>query len=281
MKARVNNYINHIAMVLDGSGSMQPLEDQIVKVADAQITYLAQRSKETDQETRVSLYVFEDRNTINCHVYDKDVLRLPSLKGLYRTKGQTPLIDATVKAIGDLEQTATLYGEHSFLIYVLTDGQENASSTRPSTLKQRIENLPSEWTLACFVPNQISKREAKSFGFPNDNIAIWDANAKGIAEVGETIRRTTDAYFTMRSKGVRGTKNLFSMDVGSLNKSAVTTSLNRLSPGQFRMYKVEEDVPVATFIEEKTRRAYRLGDLQQKGARGLHGRGCASVARPT
>lgn len=254
------NYINHIAMVLDGSGSMAPLSNQIVKVADAQIQYLAQRSKETDQETRVSLYVFENTNAIHCHVYDKDVLRLPSLDGLYRTVGQTPLIDATMKAIGDLEKTATLYGEHSFLIYVLTDGAENASANRPSTLKQRIESLPSEWTLACFVPNQIGKREAKTFGFPDDNIAIWDANAKGIAEVGEVIRRTSDAYFTMRSRGVRGTKNLFTMDVASLSKGKVATSLKRLGPGQFRMYKVDKDIQVSAFVEKETRRPYRLGE---------------------
>jgi hypothetical protein len=32
------------------------------------------------------------------------------------------------------------------------------------------------------------------FGFPADNIAVWDTSAEGLAEVGETIRRTTDTY---------------------------------------------------------------------------------------
>lgn len=260
----VNNYINHVAMVLDGSSSMTRLADQIVKVADAQTAYLARRSQETNQETRVSLYTFNSdgdrRARIECRAYDKDALRLPSLEGLYDTDGGTPLIDATMKAIDDLEQTATLYGEHSFLIYVLTDGEENTSKNRPATLKCRIEALPDEWTLACFVPHQIGKREAVSFGFPKDNVAIWDANASGIAEVGEVIRRTSDAYFTMRSKGVRGTKNLFTMDVDALDKRSVKSTLNRLGPGQFRIYKITADVPVADFVEQKTKRAYKIGE---------------------
>lgn len=256
----VNNYINHIAMVLDGSGSMSSLKNQVIQIADQQIEYLAQRSKETDQETRVSLYVFEGENAIHCHVYDKDVLRLPSLNGLYRTVGNTPLVAATLKAIDDLSKTATLYGEHSFLVYVLTDGENNVRTPAPAVLQKRIEQLPDEWTLACFVPNQLGKREAQSFGFPKDNIAIWDTNAKGIAEVGETIRKTTDAYFTMRSTGVRGTRNLFSLNTAALNKSTVARQLNRLGPGQFRMFPVKKDGRVDEFVEKQTKRAYRLGE---------------------
>lgn len=255
----IDNYINHIAMVLDGSGSMQNLAKEVVEIADQQVAYLARRSQETNQETRVSLYVFEGRDQIVCHAYDKDVLRLPSLAGLYRAKAQTPLIDATLKAIDDLEQTATLYGDHSFLVYVLTDGEENASSAMPATLSKRIENLPAEWTLACFVPNQLGKREAKQFGFPADNIAIWDTT-KGLKEVGESIRRTTDAYFKMRSSGGRGTKNLFAIDTDALSRNVVKKALQKLGPGQFRLFPVKADEPIASFVEGKTKRPYKLGE---------------------
>lgn len=52
MANKAANYINHIALVLDASGSMQYLAQDVVKVADNQIAYLAQRSNELDQETR-------------------------------------------------------------------------------------------------------------------------------------------------------------------------------------------------------------------------------------
>lgn len=257
---QINNYINHIALVLDGSGSMRSLERQVIQVADEQIKHLAVRSKELDQETRVTVYSFEDRGRINCLIYDKDVLRIPSVAGLYKTYGQTPLIDATLKAISDLEKTATLYGDHSFLIYVLTDGQENASANRPATLTTKLNSLPENWTLAAFVPNAIGLSEAKRFGFPKDNIQVWDTSAQGIAEVGETIRRTTDSYLVGRTKGVRGSRNLFAMDTGNLNRNVVATSLDNLHFGQYRLLSVPHEQRIDTFIEAQLGRPYRLGE---------------------
>lgn len=255
-----NNYINHIALVLDGSGSMSHLKSQVVQIADSQIAYLAQRSKELDQETRITIYGFFDTRDIQCLVYDKDVLRLPSIKSLYKTQGQTPLIDATIKAISDLERTATLYGEHSFLIYVLTDGAENASTNRPDKLKTVLASLPENWTLATFVPNAVGVSEAKKFGFSPDNIQIWDTSSRGISEVGEVIRRTSDTYLTNRTRGIRGYRNLFTFDSSNLTSRAVQTNLDALHFGQFRLFSVDREGRIDEFVEKQLRRPYRLGE---------------------
>lgn len=107
------NYINHVALVLDASSSMSHLSRKVVEVADQQIAYLARRSQELDQETRVTVYVFADK--VECVIYDKDVLRMPSLKQMYRAGGMTALLAATLKSQRELAQTAQLYGDHSFL----------------------------------------------------------------------------------------------------------------------------------------------------------------------
>jgi len=214
------NYINHIALVLDSSASMTHLSRQLIKVADAQIAYLAQRSKELNQETRITVYTFN--NTVKCVIYDKDVLRLPSIAEFYRPQGMTALIDATLKSQEDLAATAQLYGDHAFLTYVLTDGQENASRFHPGKLSGKLGNLPENWTVAVLVPDQNGKFEAKKFGFPADNIAIWDATTnKGVVEVGETIRQATDNFMVGRASGVRGSRSLFSTSVDTLNKATV------------------------------------------------------------
>jgi hypothetical protein len=54
------NYINHVALVLDASSSMSSHRSTVVKVADEQIKHLARRSTELDQETRVTVYAFAD-----------------------------------------------------------------------------------------------------------------------------------------------------------------------------------------------------------------------------
>lgn len=260
------NIINHIVLVLDASLSMTPVSKDLVKVADTQIQYLARRSKELDQETRVTVYKFNTTNyswnnevQIDCLVYDKDVLRMPSIAGLYEVDGATPLIDATVLALDDLALTPEKYGEHSFLVYVLTDGEENASRNTSAVLSQKIANLPENWTLATFVPNQIGVMEAKRFGFPKENIAVWDAtSAAGVNEMGEKIRQTTETFMQGRASGVRGTKNLFQMDVPSLTQ--VSQKIAPLHFGQFRLYEVDEKSRIDEFVEKKTGRAYKLGE---------------------
>lgn len=254
------NYINHIALVLDASQSMGHIAREVVQVADNQIKHLATRSKELDQETRVTVYVFDYADNIRCIFYDKDVLRMPSLQGHYRPTGYTALVDATMKSIEDLAKTPELYGDHAFLVYVLTDGAENASRKYNATqLTEKIKGLKENWTIAAFVPNQQCKFEAKKFGFPADNIAVWDTTAQGIAEVGEILRTTTDAYMTSRSLGVRGSKNLFNMPT-NLAKTDVSKKLSKLHAGQYRMAKVEAVEPIAPFVEKLTKRSYRLGE---------------------
>jgi hypothetical protein len=251
------NIINHIAMVIDRSGSMSGREASVEKVVDAQIAHLALRSKELDQETRVTVYVFD--GTIDCIVYDKDVLRLPSLAGQFRPRGSTALIRATMKSIEDLRKTPELYGDHGFLVYVITDGGENCDNGRAGELAKLIGGLKDNWTVAAFVPDILCKAECQRFGFPKDNIAIWDTNRHGVAEIGETIRQTTDAYMTGRTVGTRGYKNLFTMNT-RVDKAAVAAALPKLHPGQYRMAPVTDAGPIAPFVEQVTKRAYKLGE---------------------
>jgi hypothetical protein len=254
----VANYINHIAFLLDASGSMNHLTSKVIEVVDAQIRHLAKRSEELDQETRVSIFSFAGRLQFQCLVYDKDVLRLPKVpyENLY---GMTALVDATLQVIKDLEETPEKYGEHGFLLYVLTDGAENASIAKGSDLAKRLGSLPDHWTIATFVPDAVGMAEAKRFGFPAGNVKIWDTSAHGVEEVGEVVRKTTDTYMKGRASGIRGYKNLFAPDVSNLTTKAVH-NLAKLGPGQFRLLKVEDKDQISTFVERKLKRPYRLGE---------------------
>ncbi len=258
------NIINHIVLVLDASDSMRNVKDELIKVADNQIAYLATRSKELDQETRVTVYTFQGGNwysdkEVKCLIYDKDVLRVPSIKGLYQTGGATPLVDATLLALQDLAMTPEKYGEHSFLVYVLTDGMENTSTARPSDLTKVVNGLPDNWTLATFVPDQTGVFEAKQFGFPKENIAVWDTNSKGVEEVGRQIRESTERFMQARSTGARGVRNLFSLEKVTAS-DLQRANLTALHFGQFRLFDVEQKTRIDDFIERATGRAYKLGE---------------------
>lgn len=256
----MNGYINHVALVLDASSTMIPHRETVVAVADAEVRHLARRSQELDQETRVSVYAFASE--VRCLVFDKDVLRLPSLRDLYHPHGMTALVDATLRSQDDLAQTAQLYGDHAFLTYVLTDGQENYSSASGAQLARRLAALPGNWTVACMVPDQRGAHEAKKFGFPADNIAVWDATSRrGVEEAGGEIRRATESFMTGRAAGVRGTRTLFAGGAAQVNRDTVRASqgFRPLGRGTYALLGVNEDAAIRDFVERETGESYRTG----------------------
>ncbi len=263
------NYINHVALVLDASSSMSHLSRKVVEVADQQIAYLARRSQELDQETRVTVYVFADR--VECVIYDKDVLRMPSLKQLYRAGGMTALLAATLKSQRELAQTAQLYGDHSFLTFVLTDGQENASHRCPDAhgrdpralvgaVAEMIDRQEDNWTLAVLVPDQMGKREAMQCGFPKDNIAVWDATStQGLEEAGQVIQQATEQFMVGRSRGIRGSRAVFSTGGQAVNKDTIKAAgLTPVDPSAYQLIPVARDAAIRDWVTE-CGHTYRTG----------------------
>lgn len=263
------NYINHVALVLDASSSMSHLSSKVVEVADQQIAYLARRSGELEQETRVTVYVFADK--VECVIYDKDVLRMPSLKQLYRVGGMTALLAAALKSQRELAQTAQLYGDHSFLTFVLTDGQENASHRSPDApsrdpralvkaVSEMIETQQDNWTLAVLVPDQMGKREAMQCGFPKDNIAIWDATStRGLEEAGQVIRQATENFMVGRAQGIRGSRAVFSTGADAVNEDTIKAAgLTPVDPSKYQLIPVARDAAIRDWVIE-CGHTYRTG----------------------
>lgn len=263
MGSSQQNYINHFVLVLDASGSMSNLANDLIRIADAQIAQWAKESKEMNQETRVTIYSFDD--AAKCLIYDTDVLRLPSIKTLYEIGGMTALIDASILAIEDLAMTPEKYGDHSFLVFVLTDGEENRSRNSYLNLKTKIETLPDHWTVAALVPNVIGKRKAQQFGFPAGNIAIWDATTKeGLEESMATIAAASSSYMTARASGTRSTKTLFG-GANQVNAQTVAASgLKPLDPAKYLLHPIPgipDKTQVQEYITQKLGLPFRLGTV--------------------
>lgn len=222
MTAIAKNLTTHVALVLDRSVSMRDLAEKTVQVADELVEFLAGQSKKMNQEWRVSVYTFGD--DVNCHIWDMDVLRLPSMKEHYRIGGSTALIDATMTALDDFDKITEHRGDHSFLAYVITDGEENVSrgtGQRPAfgraprtglatELKNRIGGLQDNRTVSLLVPDERGVRMAQSFGFPTGNILVWDASSEaGMEKAARTIQESATTYMRARTTGVRSTTSLF------------------------------------------------------------------------
>lgn len=252
--------INHVVLVVDASPSMHRHVEAVRAQLRTLITDLAEQSKLMDQETRVTIYAFSTE--VRVLVFDVDVLRLVDLKVWDRYAlipyQRTALNDAAAIGLDDLATTSTLYGDHGFLVYVITDGKEN-DSTRYGALDvfQRVRSLPENWTVAALVPDVAARRYAEqNLGIPGDNIAVWDVSSReGFVAAGSVIRNATSGYMHARATGVRGTRTLFSTGVDAVNARTVAEAvtagdLQPLQPDSYVLIPVDREAPIKTFVTE-------------------------------
>lgn len=287
-----NHKVNHVALVVDKSGSMEKHEATVIRVVDEFVKGLKEESDNLGHETRISLYAFD--HEVKCLVWDMDVKALPSLRGVYRVdRGATSLIEATVLSLEDLKnEVSEKYGEHSFLQVTWTDGEENASGcsetgsmhTSPyggvkdraqlnkwvNRIQKVMSDLPDHWTSAILVPSSLAKRTAQGYGFPSGNISVWDADTtKGVEEAIGTMKAAATSFLRSRDQGVRGTKNLFAVGA-DLDVSAAKAALVPLEADKFRLLKVDEEITTRAFIDSQPGLEYKNGRLfYQLGSRTL------------
>jgi hypothetical protein len=259
---KAQRLINHVALVLDASWSMSGRERAVVKATDEQIKHLALRSEELSQETRVSVYRFGDA-TIECLIFDMDVMRLPSADDLYEVLYEnTALIDATMKSQSDLATTSQLYGDHAFLTFVLTDGQENRSKRYSAAdLRRHIMNSSSNWSLGFLVPDNRGVAYMENLGVLRDSIAIWDAESSaGLNTAVSAIKTATDNFMTARATGVRGTRSVFSTGADAINPKTVRSNLRPLDRSTYRTFTSNGKYEIRDFVESVTMRQYVKGN---------------------
>lgn len=255
---------NHVTFVLDRSGSMRGRERAVISAVDAQVKSLAEMSQKMDQETRVTVVIFDD--VVDVLVYDKDVLRLPSIGEYYKPRGRTALVDATLKAIEDLKKIPELYSDHAYILFALTDGQENASQHTPSMLSRTVAQMADNWTVAALVPDYRGEEYAKRCGFPAGNILQWDTTSQaGFEKAATSIQVATETFMRNRAAGVRGSKSVFSTGAEAVNTQTVS-QLTPLSPTSYHLvhvtYESAQKYPKSRdWVEQEAGWKFSLGCL--------------------
>lgn len=268
----VENSIQHHTIVLDSSGSMQRHRHTVPEVVDAHIKALASDSRShPNEEVRVSVFQFSSPGPghvdFECLLYDMDVLRVPSIKGMYRISGGTALCDAGVRVLSDLQAIPVQYGKHYHLVWFVTDGQELHSTYQGrASLPLMIGELPEYYTMAAFTPDVSGKHFLTKYGFPQGNISIWDPTQENaIEEVGVAMAAATTSYTsTIRSGTSKRVTNLFEMKAP--NVADLKKTLTPMTPGSYWFENVNlEDLAqirnarIDEFYELKTAKQYYAG----------------------
>lgn len=210
----------HIAIILDGSGSMKSCQsDAIATIND----YLDQVRGDPEMEARISLVTF---NSTSIEVIrDRVGIQscLPIEPREYRPSTNTPLLDALGSGVTLLDGHAEP-GERCILA-ILTDGLENASRKYTyDSLKTVLERKQNKdgWLVIYLGADHDSWSQAKKMGLAASKVVDFDKS---------NIRMASTALYSLSSNFTKALPNMsldsiqFSTDQRQSLKSSPTPPL--------------------------------------------------------
>lgn len=141
---------NRIGIIIDASGSMASLREEIVKAFNGQVDTIQANNK--DMDTRVSLLTFSDVPH-SYKVLDQSTDHLNKIQvSDYNPSGGTALYDSVGKMVTYFENLPEAKDPTcSFLLVILTDGHENASREWTfGRVREKIQSLEAtgRWTFS-------------------------------------------------------------------------------------------------------------------------------------
>lgn len=220
-----------VSFVLDDSASIE--HARITKdVHSAFNRYLKDISDDAIQSgdnVAVSLYLFgEDIHPEFFNVQAKHIRELAK----YRPQqGKTKLFEATARAITDAEDLEYIEGKDTaFLIYVITDGENNDFKYSASRLKADIARVQKKgnYTLAFMLPPGSKRGFCREFGIPEGNVAEWEQSRRGVQQAADVQVAGIKKYMIARRSGQMSSSSFYA-DLSHVSSADVRSTLEDIS----------------------------------------------------
>lgn len=209
---------NHYAIILDRSGSMGRIRESTIASFNEQVQSV--RTASRGQATDVSLFTFSTHPDAPTF-FTAPVDSLVELNtNTYRPSGDTALFDTIIAATDRLSALPDANDPSvSFLVCIITDGEENCSRTKPGQVAERIESLQAtkRWTFT-FVGANIDVRSMTKLGVAADNTRSFTSTAAGVQKMSQLHSEATKSYFSARSAGATQTLDLYKRAEEALKK---------------------------------------------------------------
>lgn len=240
--------INRIAFVLDRSGSMRSIMRNAIAALNDNLRAIKEQVEATGQDATVSVIIFDD--VIEVLSFNRPISSFKELgQDDIQARNQTALFDATAKAINQMQDLPVGKDEDvTYLINVITDGEENASRMNAAALNSLMQSVQKTdlWTLTFLVPRGGRYTLCRNFGIPDGNVMEWDATAQGVKKYADANRGGIERYFTARSTGSTSVKSFYT-DMTAVSVKEVR-QLDDLSK-KATLLNVTRDSDIRTFIE--------------------------------
>lgn len=220
-----NEIINHIAILLDKSGSMAGLRDQVIAQFNKQVTEISSLASRTGQKTLLSLYTFATQPEQPLLVeVPMDLVDLrPLTRDSYNPNGMTAMYDMIQLAIEQLAQFKRGSND-SFLVIVITDGQDTSSSRYGAMTIQdaiRIKTGLDTWSFVFLVPKGQGFSIQTNLGVSLGNIHEWDQTSAGVENYTKMSSQGLGQFYNSRASGQTQTKSFFQTDLSNVTTSQV------------------------------------------------------------
>lgn len=241
--------VNHIALVIDESGSMNNIAKDALNALNSQLEFIKSQATSTGQKTTVSFYKFNDSVSRILSLYPVESVKPISD---YWPNGSTSLMDAVEEAINGLERAPKQSGSDvSFLVIVVTDGQENSSQTTVEKVSKLIKQKQGtdRWSFVFSVPHVGTNYIQKFLGVPDGNIREWEQTTKGVQTMSTAHIAGITSYYSGRSLGKTSTKNYFQTDLSNLSTTDLKDNLDTVN-SDFKSLEVKSEVEIRPFVEK-------------------------------
>lgn len=200
----------HIHAILDRSGSMHGKIQDVIGGLKSNIEEL-KRNKKENERISISIKLFDDYQDIilpSKNIEELDNATIDTILEGYKARGQTALRDALGDSVNYFMNHCEMNVQQNLktMIYVMTDGLENASKHYTSErLQEMIQNAKTKDITVYYIgSNQDSIFQAKQIGIGQGHAMNFHENNesnqslfRSLAAVAQRSRTGNDDNFTM------------------------------------------------------------------------------------
>ena len=177
--------------------------------------------------------------------------------GSYSANGcGTPLYDSVGALIEQFESLPDANDPNvSFLLLIITDGGENASTKWRRNLGVKIKQLQAtdRWTFTFRVPRGYGRNLVKDLSIYEGNVEEWEQTSRDMQRSSTVTRAAVGSYIQARSTGKTSVKTFYA-NVSEVSKEEIQASLTDVSAqvSSFIVGTAEEGANIRNYIEGKT-----------------------------
>ena len=228
----------HVAFCIDESGSVARIIKPLIEAYNQTVVDIRSSVLDEGQEASMSAHAFGDRVLKHRILYlGQQVQTVTPLSYKdFNPSGMTPLFDSVYRAIKKLEELDDGKEGTSFVVSVVTDGDENQSVDPgvPTTVKEIEKKTATDrWTFTFLVPNGREDIFSRRFNIPRGNVQGWDTKtARGTKEAFVVSSAAYGEFFkqkTARGIGKKMSSKSFYSSTADLTVREARSNLSEIT----------------------------------------------------